>query len=172
MDRVVHTVCVVVCFLSRPSSNKACLNKYYSKNSGHHDFQIDLGVALLNYGIDLDWDGESKKPDCMRQVAPVPCDCKQCYFCLNGTTKGISHRKEDKAVIVHKCNKRIRISGCYEDLVIISTSGGYFQLCYKQQLGHLKTKVKKNHSNESILGCPQCKVCICKSCWDDYMHDL
>ena len=172
MDRVVHTVCVVVCFLSRPGSNKACLNKYYSKNSGHHDFQIDLGVALLNYGIDLDWDGESKKPDCMRQVAPVPCDCKQCYFCLNGTTKGISHRKEDKAVIVHKCNKRIRISGCYEDLVTISTSGSYCQLYYKQQLGHLKTKVKKNRSNKSILACPQSKIHICESCWDDYMHDL
>ena len=159
-------------FFSRPGSNKAYWNTYCIKNSGHHDFQIDLDGALLNYGINLDWDEESKKPNCMRQVAPVPCDCKQCYFCLNGTTNGIAYIKEDKAAIVHKYNKRIRINGCYEDLVTISTSGSYCQLCYTQQLGYLKTKVKKNHSNKSILGCPQCKVYICESCWDDYMDYL
>ena len=64
--------------------------RYKSKNNGRHDFQIDLGIALLNYGIGLDWVGD-ERPDYMRTGEFIPCDCKKCYFCLNGHTTGIAH---------------------------------------------------------------------------------
>ena len=31
--------------------------KIQNQNTGRPDFQIDLGVDLLNYSIGLDWDG-------------------------------------------------------------------------------------------------------------------
>ena len=55
---------------------------YLDKNGGWRKFQIDLGIALLNYGIGLDWDGTkvSPKPCWTRQSEFVPCDCKKCFF--------------------------------------------------------------------------------------------
>ena len=39
--------------------------QYNNKTNGRHDFQVDLGTSLLNYGIGLDWDGDTR-PDYMR----------------------------------------------------------------------------------------------------------
>ena len=44
-----------------------------------NDFQIDLGIALLNHGIGLDWDGD-ERPDYVRVGSLVPCNCNKCYF--------------------------------------------------------------------------------------------
>jgi len=41
--------------MSRVGNDK--LIKYTNKNSGRHDFQIDLGIHLISYGIGLDWIG-------------------------------------------------------------------------------------------------------------------
>ena len=43
-------------------------NKYSNKNQGRHNFQIDLAIALINYAIEMEWDGESEWLDWMRQV--------------------------------------------------------------------------------------------------------
>ena len=50
--------------------------KYTSKETGGHDFQIDLGVALMKRAIEMDWDGTSRKtkPKWMRREVPVPCN--------------------------------------------------------------------------------------------------
>jgi hypothetical protein len=34
-------------------------DKYCSKHSGRHRFQIDFAMALINYAISLEWDGKS-----------------------------------------------------------------------------------------------------------------
>ena len=75
------------------------------KNSGRHDFQINLGIKLLYIAIALDWDGKSKRPTWVRGVAFVPCDCKLCYLCLNGYTTSIAYKvvKNTKVTTVHKC---------------------------------------------------------------------
>ena len=64
LNRAVHTLYVVVCHLTYLENGKQW-EKYKSKHNGRHDFQIDLGLALLAYGIGLDWDGELKHPDYM-----------------------------------------------------------------------------------------------------------
>jgi hypothetical protein len=63
-----------------------------NKESGRHNFQIDLGFVLLKRGIKWDWDRKLKKPSWMRQKPIVPRNCKQCYFCLKEITNGIDHR--------------------------------------------------------------------------------
>ena len=51
LDRVVHTAYVVVCFLARKDIGNPEWKKYLKHKSARHDFQIDLGFALLNHGI-------------------------------------------------------------------------------------------------------------------------
>ena len=58
-------------------------------------FQIQLGLDTINYAISKAWDGKLERPDWMRQKDFVPCDCKRCYFCLNGFTTGIAHKKRN-----------------------------------------------------------------------------
>jgi hypothetical protein len=92
LDWVVHTQHSIVTFLAEQGIGKPEWKKYRDKNEGRHNFQIELGISLLNYGIDLDWDGVSgKRPSYMQTGAFNPCDCKKCFFCLKGHTNGITH---------------------------------------------------------------------------------
>ena len=63
LDRVIHTLYVVVCFLAKSNIGSEKWKKYLTHKSARHDFQIDLGLELLSYGIAQDWDGKSKRPD-------------------------------------------------------------------------------------------------------------
>ena len=56
--------------------------------------QIDLGIALINYAIEREFEETSKRPSWVRQMNFVPCDCEKCYFCVNGHTTGIAHRRK------------------------------------------------------------------------------
>jgi hypothetical protein len=48
---------------------------YLDGHFGRHDFQIDLALSLMNYGIGLQWDGESaERPNFMQQDPFVPCE--------------------------------------------------------------------------------------------------
>ena len=58
-------------FLAKQDIGKPEWKKYRDKNQGRHDFQIDLGISLLNYGIGLDWDGESRERPSYMQKAPA-----------------------------------------------------------------------------------------------------
>ena len=64
LDRIIHALYVIVCELHKVSTNERLgaewpeyWKLYGDKNVGRHIFQIDLGIALLNYGIGLDRDG-------------------------------------------------------------------------------------------------------------------
>jgi hypothetical protein len=57
LDQVIHAQQSIVTFLAEQGIEKPERKKYREKNEGCHDFQIDLGISLLNYGIGLDWDG-------------------------------------------------------------------------------------------------------------------
>ena len=51
LDRVVHTCYAVVIYCASMGVINEDWKCYKSKNNGRHDFQIDFGIALLNYGI-------------------------------------------------------------------------------------------------------------------------
>jgi len=48
MDRVVHAQHSIIIFLAEQDIGKPEWKKYRYKNQGRHDFQIDLGISLLN----------------------------------------------------------------------------------------------------------------------------
>jgi hypothetical protein len=71
--------------------------KYYTnKEEGRFNFQIDLAMQLIDYGIRLDWkgdqddlDNDAGKPAWVRRVGFILCDCKCCFFCTTGRTTGV-----------------------------------------------------------------------------------
>ena len=83
LDRVVHTIFVVVVALESVDVEKPEWKKYANKNYGCHDFQIELAMDHINYANEKEWDGESKRTGWMRQKEFVPCNCEECHFCLN-----------------------------------------------------------------------------------------
>ena len=169
LDQVIHTIYVNVCYLVYLNPDR---KRYLPSHTGRHDFQIDLGIALLDYGICLDWDGESKRPDWMRQMDRVPCDCKKCYFCLNGHTTGIDHRRKRELEVVYAHGQTLMTDDCTEDRVNIGMKGGrYFGMCYRKQADSLTQTEKKKRCNSSTLGCGQCREPICKSCWEEDGYD-
>ena len=70
---------------------------------------MDLGIALINHGLSLDWKDlgtdKAKRPSYVRQKKDwVPCGCRdkgvcgqiRCFFCANGMTHEIAHRDMSK----------------------------------------------------------------------------
>ena len=87
--------------------------KRYAADGGRYIFQIDLGIALLNYGIREDWPlsndeiwGLTKRPRWMWSKDVIPCNCAgpaKCFFCSEGITNGVHH---DSASILQVPERR------------------------------------------------------------------
>ena len=54
LDRVNHVLYVVVCHLVKSGIRESEWGRYLKKEFGRHNFQIDLGMALLNRAIEWD----------------------------------------------------------------------------------------------------------------------
>jgi len=70
----------------------------YLKRDGRAEFQLDLGLAIIEYGIRLDCPNiadlkdKSNRPAYMRKTNFIPCSCKKCFFCKIGFTQGVAHK--------------------------------------------------------------------------------
>ena len=51
LDRVVHACFAIVCFLVAAGVGLPEWKKYLKRNEGRHDFQVELGIALINRAI-------------------------------------------------------------------------------------------------------------------------
>ena len=159
MDRVVHAQHSIVVFLAEQGIGKPEWKKYRDKNQGRHDFQIDLGISLLNYGIGLDWDGVSRdKPSYMRKGAFKPCECKMCFFCVKGLTNGITHcpSKTGKVEVQYKCGTRVKTNQCMGERVDLGLGCSYCRMCYRKLLGTTASEqravVRKRMCRASRMG--------------------
>jgi hypothetical protein len=161
-----------VTFLAEQGIGKPEWKKYRDKYEGRHNFQIDLGISLLNYCIGLDWDGVSgKRPSYMQTGAFKPCDCKKCFFCLKGNTDNFAHcpRKQAKVTVEYKCGTRVKTDKCTNVWVNLGMeSGRYCEMCYRKQLTtELVAKERRKRCKTSQTGCPIYKEPICKECWKE-----
>jgi hypothetical protein len=146
MDWVVHAQHSIVIFLAKQDIGKPEWKKYMDKNQGQHDFQIDLRISLLNYGIGLDWDGESRgRPS----------------FCVKGLTNGITHQpsKSEKVIVEYVCQTRVITDKCTDVRVSLGlVSGKYCRMCYRKQLiTELFAKERQKRCRTSVMGCSICK---------------
>ena len=122
LNRAVHTCFTVVIYLAAACIGKENWKTYRKATNGRHDFQIDLGLDLMAYAIALEWDGVGKRPGWMRQMKFLPCDCRKCYFCVNGHTNGIEHPVGEECEVVYANGARVLTVGCVEEHVNILNS--------------------------------------------------
>ena len=100
LDRVVHACWIVATWVTSDDFFPEW-EIYKSKHDGRKKFQVHLGIALMNKGIQMDWKypfEEKKKPAWMPKTGTkakyYPCDCKKCVFCINKKTSStIAHGK-------------------------------------------------------------------------------
>ena len=153
-DRVLHACSVIVRWLADAGIGQEGWKKYQSKNNGRHDFQIDLGIALLNRAISWDWDGKSMQsmPEWMRQGNFLPCDCNQCYFCINKLTSGTCKKREREYIMEYKCGKRARTKGCTTNRVKIRNNVSWCRVCYRKQPNNLASAIKNRTEQLRKLG--------------------
>jgi hypothetical protein len=108
----------------------------YMKKDGCFTFQIDLAQALINYAIENEWeDVDGLCPNWMRQTDFIPCDCKNCFFCLKGLTTVIAHKKQKKTctTFVQRDNMRTVQKGCTDKLVGLMRGKSWCRMCYRNQ---------------------------------------
>ena len=65
---------------------------------------------MMTYAIELEWTRE-KYSQWMRQHPFLPCDCKKCYFCVNGHTSEVAHPKGNDVEVVY-ANEAHKINQC------------------------------------------------------------
>jgi len=54
LEKDIRGIYIIVCFIAT-SSYKQFLMKYKSKNNGRKKFAVHLGIALMNYAIEMEW---------------------------------------------------------------------------------------------------------------------
>ena len=128
----------------------------------------------MNYGISTEWKNTTEaRPNFLWQTAFLPCNCKKCFFCMNGFTNGIQHfpSKKAKAVVQYKCGTWVKTIQCTGKQVDLGLGCTYCRMCYRKLLGTMASKkeaaVKKKMHRTSRMGCPICKEPICKECWGE-----
>ena len=184
LDRVIHCLYHVVCWMAIRGLGCRKIKRYLSKNEGRRDFQIDLAIGLMNHGLGLDWDGDEgvDQPTYMRRDKFVPCNCKVCFFCLQGVTgvvKGVDTKKR-KAVFHYQCRGRKVTEGCTKERVRLTTKSGtiagtcYCRMCVRKDKRNISFREKEKDAKQSRMGCNQCREPICKVCWakgyDKHVH--
>ena len=147
--------------------------KYQDKNGERKQFQIDLGLSLMEHGIRMDWNApydETAKPRWMRQHEYVACNCNTCFFCKERKTTGIQSWPRTGT----PSNKR-KEPTCDGERIDLGKSGGkYCRACYRKRRNtHSKIETSgasKSKCENSRLGCSNCQEPICDACWEDYEH--
>ena len=182
MDHLLYQV-VVKMVEARLRNDSIDWSKYASKNHGREDFQIDLGISLIKKGIEYDLEHKAQLgytgdyPNWMRLGALEPCDCEQCFFCVNGLTNGIAHKDTVKRKPAKKYKKEV--VECSEDRVRLTkedgtpwTSSDYCRVCNRNsnKPKGVSFAIWKKDLTKSMLGCAQCNEPVCEECWKTYNH--
>jgi hypothetical protein len=178
LDRVCHQLYQSAVWCARNFNIGPDQWMKYSKKNGRYIFQVDLGMALINYAIGKAWpDTEGPRPTWIRQTEFLPCDCGQCFFCLNGVTSAVVHKhklEEAKAtVLVAKDRSTRKIKGHTQQRVDLQIGSSYCRQCLKIIRGTARGKEMtsseaKKQCYTSRLGCPACEEQICGNgkCWE------
>jgi hypothetical protein len=108
LDRVVHAMYCVVTDIATSESREEW--QKYKRDHGRYEFQLDLAMTLIEWGIKNDWPypfENDSKPNWIRKQAPVPCNCTKCFYCSTGKTTGIVSAPSPTGV-----EARVVPSGC------------------------------------------------------------
>ncbi len=131
LDCVLHVVCVIAIFCANAKIGPKKWRQSRDKNGGHMKLQIDLGIELSTFAIELERaDSTITRPGWLHQTSFIPCDCKKCFFCLNKLTNGIHHCPETIVVIHHSDGSKTKTPTCTSTAVRIMKNSSYCRICY------------------------------------------
>lgn len=175
LDRAIFAMYIVLVDYYKDTGDERF--KRYAEDGGRYIFQIDLGIALLDYGIREDWplDNDetwdlSKRPRWMRGKHVIPCNCAgpaKCFFCTEGISNGVYHDRSKMNFHSPGSGKKRKIDvQCAE---IRWALPGYKK---SKPCEQCKSKPEGQKRFYSTMGCPRCNKPICKHCWKDgYNND-
>lgn len=188
-DGVLHGMYVIVRFVVVGDKEAAKLDPWYrykhmDRGTGRFEFQMDLGIALINKGVMMDWvdpnDPNRERPSYVRKSGWIPCACGTCVFCKYKLTTGIDHatilksgKKQRRSVTLDNNPKE-----CSGEWEIMNKKGNArrCKLCIDRVNSRdphspsLSKKERRKLIKESRKGCRVCKVYVCKDCWDSFDH--
>jgi hypothetical protein len=167
-DATIHLMYIIVIH----SLDEELVKKYKDHRDGRQRFQIDLALALAEFALRYEWDGEISKsnlagrPKWMRGTDIVPCDCGVCFFCKNGFTTGIAH----KPVGAGPPSRAKKPKGCSVVREKVKDQTQTCKVCYKiaktNYSGDLKGKPLYLHlssmCHHDTLGCANCGMVVCE----------
>jgi hypothetical protein len=165
IDRVIHCLFVVVVFCAKDNVGPEWWALYLKKR-GRYWFLIDLGMALINYALDNEWeDIKGPRPNWIRQREFIPCGCNNCFFCLKGLTNGIAHKKPKSThtIFVHHDRTHTLQNDCIDKQVDLTRGCSYCRMCFRKSKGAVGAdgkkvsaamRKRKLYSNSARLGCP------------------
>ena len=165
LDRVLYTVFVVVTYLAAADIGDPEWKHYSNKNGGCRMYQIDLGMQVINYGLDLDWldtRNQNNKPRYVNNGLLTPCDCKKCFFYVRNITNGVFH----KAVVIESPDGKMKYTQCTGTRVFLHAKSKYCKQCYRQQLRCGTKEERMKNCNYLQYGCVLCRESICNECWN------
>jgi hypothetical protein len=179
LDRVVFGIWLIVFNSGLERHERKEWRKYHKKN-GRFDFQIDLGLQLIDMGIRRDWSNisnASNKPKWMRQKPPIPCDCNKCFFCRTGKTSPATQSRSPTPTPsptfqppTPECTR-----GYWPLSPGQKTRKNPCVMCLRaRKLSHPgeTAKERAQKCKKSSKGCRRCQVEICPECWETYDHDI
>ena len=123
-------------------TNKEAWSKYKSKNDGRRKFQVDLALAVMEYGITLDWKepfNDENRSGWMQKKTFVPCACKK-IFCKIGKINGIEQKPKYRKEAKRKQDEKM----CTLERVDIGKGPNYCKPCYRARMGDTDTAKEKN----------------------------
>ena len=95
------------------------------------------------------------------------CNCEKFYFCLNGHTTGMDHKRKRKIVTEHKCGIRVKSEASTDIRVSLSKTSSYCKMCHWKHDGILSKKCRRVFCKTSTMRCGQFQEPICNSCWKE-----
>jgi hypothetical protein len=179
LDRVVFGVWLIVVHSGLETNERKEWRKYQKKN-GRFDFQIDLGLQLIDMGIQRDWadiSDTTSKPKWMRQKPVIPCDCSQCFFCRTDKTSPATQSRSPTPSPRFK-PPTPECTRAYWPLWPSSGKKPSKKACIMcvraRKLARPRESARQRvqKCTKTYKGCLRCRVEICPDCWEKYNHDI
>jgi hypothetical protein len=136
LDWVVHTIFVICCWLARAKVGPKQYRKYLKKDC-RFKFQVDLGIALLNYVIGAEGNNLSNLVlnGCIHRIgfhASVNCPSSVLTgwlmeLCIGSNMKWWPHTFN---MTTHVWSKK----GCSDQRVQLNRGSQFCRMCYRKQV--------------------------------------
>ena len=167
---------VVVCFLAREDQN-SLWQLYLDPHMGRFRFQIDLGLALMEEGIRVDWedtDDPAMQPAWMRQHQLFPCSCLRCFFCKKEREQQNSDEEASATSSRNSNHGPRRVPHGHDHRRQFIGKSMTCRMCYgrlrRAGVEPLEARSKRRRTDKGCRECGNGGYRVCETCWPRFTH--